>query len=501
MSSLGKFPCVKCTYAPEHWEDLVDRQHRGTSKTLQNFNIDKKKNLLGKGGFKEIYSIPNDPKRVLKLVYNPKKIASQSQFPSFIRNAIRSGLPAEINFSNYIHQYGSRFLKDRIPKVYAVYKIKVPHGDTIGILEDRLPGKDVSEFSKTNDENDIIAVACQGFKILSEMHAMGLVHHDLKPHNMKYDPLTKKLYFFDLGLSCSPNCCECKCEPVCNKKFTEYCDPDKLLGTPVFMSLGYVHKILQYRAKKYGRKRSSKACMESLVMWKRYQLDVFAMGVTIFMLLIGQKPFYDVWFGKYAPIFLSEINGKYLPEMNKEKMKSMETYLKDKFSELQKTWDFLYPAMAKLVKVLYSIFFGLRSPGKFDEKTIIPDAKVIFNKLHDEGLCQSFQKASHQIYEPAMTFLPIYKKRKRKRQQQQRTRKSQQQRRINSQRGSMQIQRQESAQKQRTRKSQQGSVQIQRQKSAQKQRRQSKRARHQQQHRQLTQKEKSFLDKLNSQFN
>lgn len=443
MSSFRNLPCVKCMHDPKQFEELVDQPGERTLKA--DFKIDVNENLLGEGGFKEIFTLPNDPTKVLKVVYQSEKVKSRRQFPLFIKSAIDSGLLAEISFPEFIHKKGSgsEFLKERIPKVHAVYNIKVPYGNTIGILEDKLPGNDIYDiihYKSKYDNDDIIAIACQGFKILSEFHALGLIHHDLKPENMKYDSSSKKLYFFDLGLSCSTNCCECENEPLCNRKFSEFCKPEKMSGTIDFMNPGFVSSVSKYIAIKKQlqpgfvsrilnpattpptQTRRMK-CMEKLVMEKRYELDVYAMGVILLMLLDTNLPrskyrqipraystytFVELWEG---PNMIQK-DGK--PEINKKQMSYMEKTVTDTFLKLQE-YHKKDRKMVYLLEVINLIFFGLSFPKKFDEKTKIPNAKYIFNKLHQKGLCPSYQKTQNQRHN--LSIMPRQMKKKRQSQQ------------------------------------------------------------------------------------
>lgn len=91
------------------------------------------------------------------------------------------------------------------------------------------------------------------------IHSEGIVHRDIKPANIIYNPTTNIFTLIDFGLSCITDQCK------------------QLVGTIKFIS-----KEVLYTALKRER--------ISFHQWERN--DMFALGVTLYMLLNNQLPFH-----------------------------------------------------------------------------------------------------------------------------------------------------------------------------------------------------------------
>lgn len=63
------------------------------------------------------------------------------------------------------------------------------------------PNVDYRELYPKFTDADTKLYMYQLFKALDQMHSKGIMHRDIKPHNVAYDPKTKSLKLIDFGLS------------------------------------------------------------------------------------------------------------------------------------------------------------------------------------------------------------------------------------------------------------------------------------------------------------
>lgn len=144
----------------------------------------------------------------------------------------------------------------RSKHVVQIYDVlKDDAGKVTALVEEFLPGKDLSEILPINDVDSflrhIYAIACG----LADIHAVGVVHRDIKPTNMKVDA-EGCLRIFDFGLSRSDSV---NCETI------------GTIGTP-----GYI-------APELWAPPNKKVSFTSAV-------DVFAFGATALKLIRSKLP-------------------------------------------------------------------------------------------------------------------------------------------------------------------------------------------------------------------
>lgn len=88
--------------------------------------------------------------------------------------------------------------------VVQIFDIFVNEGSTrrIGIVQEYIPGDDLVSISKkeTLAEEQYLKILYQIASGISDIHAQGLIHRDIKPNNMKFDG-ENILKIFDFGLA------------------------------------------------------------------------------------------------------------------------------------------------------------------------------------------------------------------------------------------------------------------------------------------------------------
>jgi len=85
-----------------------------------------------------------------------------------------------------------------VVQIYDV--IKDGHGAVVGIVEEYIPGPDLTDSIPVNDQNEFLRIAFAISSGLSDIHAFGHVHRDIKPNNIKFDA-ERCLKIFDFGLA------------------------------------------------------------------------------------------------------------------------------------------------------------------------------------------------------------------------------------------------------------------------------------------------------------
>lgn len=107
----------------------------------------------------------------------------------------------------------------------------------------------------------LIELCHQLLRIVAELHERGIVHLDLKPENLIYQPKANRLYLIDFGFA--------------HRRGTE---------SGIQRSLG----TLDYVSPEILDRRSFPLSFERLM-----KSDVWSLGATLYTLVHGQAPFYD----------------------------------------------------------------------------------------------------------------------------------------------------------------------------------------------------------------
>lgn len=140
-----------------------------------------------------------------------------------------------------------------VVQIYDVLKDKT--GKITALVEEFLPGEDLGKILPIKDPHSILryiyAIACG----LADIHAVGVVHRDIKPNNMKVDA-EACLRIFDFGLSRTDGV---NCETIGTVGTPGYIAPE--LWAPVDQKVSFTSAV-----------------------------DVFAFGATALKLIIGKLP-------------------------------------------------------------------------------------------------------------------------------------------------------------------------------------------------------------------
>ena len=78
--------------------------------------------------------------------------------------------------------------------------------EIIGIVEEYLPGKDLTSVAQPSNELEFLRLAYPIAEGIADIHAHGRVHRDIKPQNMKFDA-ENCLKIFDFGLARDSTSC------------------------------------------------------------------------------------------------------------------------------------------------------------------------------------------------------------------------------------------------------------------------------------------------------
>ena len=141
-----------------------------------------------------------------------------------------------------------------VVQIYDV--IKDEHNKIVAIVEEYLPGQDLTSEPVPTDANEFLRLAFAIAEGIADVHAHNRVHRDIKRQNMKFDA-EDCLKLFDFGLS---------------KDGAQAASTLGEIGTP-----GYMAPEL-FEATKGGRTNFTKA------------VDTYAFGATLLAILLGRLP-------------------------------------------------------------------------------------------------------------------------------------------------------------------------------------------------------------------
>jgi serine/threonine protein kinase/TolB-like protein/Flp pilus assembly protein TadD len=266
------------------------------------------KTLLGRGGMGEVYLAEDTrlDRRVALKILPPEFAADKNRMSRFVREAKSA---SALNH----------------PNIITIYEIGVG-GDTHFIATEYIDGKTLSEYvgSGSLDFAAVLDIAIQIASALTEAHAAGIVHRDIKPDNImirRKDGLVKVL---DFGLAKLAQMPDQEAKTIIKSAFNDSpsTSPGIIMGTPNYMSPE------QARGREIDR-----------------QTDIFSFGVVFYEMLSGSLPFTGETTSDIIasilvkePKPLSETNGEMSAELEEIVKKAL---CKDKQERYQTARDLL----------------------------------------------------------------------------------------------------------------------------------------------------------------
>ncbi len=142
-------------------------------------------------------------------------------------------------------------------KAYSLEKYR----NSLAIVLEDFGGKSLKMLSNRQKLNlsDFLTLAIQIVDILGEIHKQNIMHKDINPSNIVFNPETQQIKIIDFGIS-----------TVLCRENPALCNPNVLEGTLAYMS-----------PEQTGRMNRS----------MDYRTDFYSLGTTFYELLTGQLPF------------------------------------------------------------------------------------------------------------------------------------------------------------------------------------------------------------------
>lgn len=205
---------------------------------------------IGKGATGDVY-LATKKKTGLKFVIKKVDVKGNENKKRKIANEIQimKKLPYSINFANYMASFTSKDEGGNIENIYIVMDYIENSKDFINFIKSGY----LAELVEKGDYGFIFSIMYQIANAINIIHKAGIIHGDIKPHNMLYSESSKTITIIDFDLACFINV-----NRSCNKT----------VGTPNYIA----PEVL------YGAGLSEKS-------------DVWSIGVTFYYMMFGFPPF------------------------------------------------------------------------------------------------------------------------------------------------------------------------------------------------------------------
>ncbi|MGK7901433.1 MAG: AAA family ATPase, partial [Hormoscilla sp.] len=187
-----------------------------------------------------------------------RAIRSQDRQPVILK-VLKQDYPTPGQLTRYKQEY-SLVRGLNIPGVISAYDLQLVKNTLVMVLED-FGGESLQEIVRKRQFplSEFLAIAIRITEILGDIHAAQIVHKDINPANIVFNPTTGELKIIDFGIA-----------TILSRSNTTLKNPAVLEGTLAYMSpeqTGRMNRSLDYRT------------------------DFYSLGATFYQLLTNQLPF------------------------------------------------------------------------------------------------------------------------------------------------------------------------------------------------------------------
>ena len=168
--------------------------------------------------------------------------------------------PTQGEIADFRREYGTTRSLANLPSVISVYDL-IEYGNSLAMILEDFGAQSLKEFISQKPLNleDFLAISIKISQALQEIRSEDVIHKDVNPSNIVYNPVTSRLKIIDFGISA-----------ILTKEGASFLPTVQLEGTIAYIS-----------PEQTGR-------MSRRVDWRT---DFYSLGVTFYEMLLGKRPF------------------------------------------------------------------------------------------------------------------------------------------------------------------------------------------------------------------
>jgi predicted ATPase/serine phosphatase RsbU (regulator of sigma subunit)/tRNA A-37 threonylcarbamoyl transferase component Bud32 len=224
---------------------------------------------------------------------------------------LKKDYPTQEELTSYRQEYNIIRQLTKVDGVIKAYDLEKYQNTLVIILED-FGGQSLKHWraERTFTLEELLRFAIRTTEILGQIHRQNIIHQDINPFNIIWNPNTEVLKIIDFGISTQ-----------LSKQYLMLKNPDVLEGTLVYMSpeqTGRMNRALDYRT------------------------DFYSLGATFYELLTGKVPFESTDAMELVhchiakmPVPICEVNPNVPPIISEIVMKLMAKNAEDRY---QSAW-------------------------------------------------------------------------------------------------------------------------------------------------------------------